>query len=72
MRDGLRAWTRNAQERLAAQRATLASLAQPGAKVPAGAVEALAAQLALAACPELLRFVEDQADVFLLLADVAR
>jgi hypothetical protein len=72
MRDGLRAWTRNAQERLAAQRATLASLAQTGAKVPAGAVEALAAQLALAACPELLRFVEDQADVLLLLADVAR
>lgn len=72
MREGLRAWTRDAQERFAGQRATAASLAQPGAKVPAGAVEAIAAQLALAACPELLRFVEDQADVLLLLADVAR
>jgi hypothetical protein len=72
MREGLRAWTRDAQERFAGQPATSASLAQPGAKVPAGAVEAIAAQLALAACPELLRFVEDQADVLLLLADVAR
>lgn len=72
MRNGLRTWTREAQERLAAQRTTLAQLAQPGASVPAGAAEAIAAQLVLAACPELLRFVEDQADVLLLLADVAR
>lgn len=72
MRDGLRAWTNATQERLAAQRATLVSLGRAAGAVPATAVEAIAAQLALVACPELLRFVEDQADVLLLLADVAR
>ncbi len=38
----------------------------------AGTVKGKAHALRLAACPELLRFVEDQADVLLLLADVAR
>lgn len=72
MRDGLRAWTAALQRRLAEQRPNFAVLAQPAASVPANAAEAIAVQLAASACPDLLRFVEDQTDVLLLLADVAR